>query len=425
MHNHGRSSLAYPTWSAIAGVLLAGAALTLDAALPRGWLFGWAPPAAGAQVLLGSVTGSIITVSAVVFWVRGTFVQLSSGQLSSRVLRWYLADGFQRHTLAFLAGVLGYIVTVALAVGDDGIAPTVATLLAMVLSIGTLLLVVSTVWDSASATQLSEIMAHMAGETIDTVHVLHPEPGSRKDTDPVGGDHDGARPTAVLPAPATGWVQSIDSDRLLSALPAGATLHLHTRVGDFVLERGTIGHLWAAESLDEATVSSAIVVTQRRTRTGNVEFGIRELVDIALQALAPGTRDATSAYEAIQFLGAIMHSVLLRDLPSRIRDDEHGRCLVYSAELDHADYVAISFDQIRQNGAVYPASAAVLLTVLNRLVGEVLRAGLTDRVPPLRRQIAMTLDAVRRADVHEGDRAQVLALAERLEADHAGTVASN
>lgn len=427
MQNHGRSSVRYPTLSAVAGVLLAGAALALDATLPRGWLFGWSPPAASAQVLLGSVTGSIITVSAVVFWVRGTFVQLSSGQLSSRVLRWYLADGFQRHTLAFLAGVLGYIVTVSLAVGDDGSAPTVATLVAMMLSIGTLLLVVTTVWDSANATQLSGIMAHMARETIDTVHALHPEPGTgpANDADVAGEAHDSARPAAVLPAPATGWIQSIDNGRLLSALPAGATLHLHTRVGDFVLERGGIGHVWAAASLDEAAVSSAIVVSQRRTRTGNVEFGIRELVDIALQALAPGTRDATSAYEAIQFLGAIMHSVLLRDLPSRVRDDEHGRCLVYSAELDHGDYVAITFDQIRQNGAMYPASAAVLLTVLNRLVGEVLRVGLTDRLPPLRRQIGMTLDAVRRSDIHEGDRARVLALAEQLEAHHAGTVGSN
>lgn len=401
--------------SAVAGVGVAGALLALDAALPSGWLFGWAPPAAGAQMLLGSVTGAIITVSAVVFWVRGMFVQLSAGQLSSRVLRWYLADRFQRDMLNFLAGALAYLVTVALGVGDGSSAPTIATLVAALMAIGTLLLVVATVWDSAATTQLNEIMARITSDAVDTIRAKHPEAGSAPDVADRRMDLDGdGAPPDVLEAPATGWVHAIDDDRVLAALPAGAVVYLDTHVGDFVLEGSDIGRFSARDAVDGATVASAIVVGHARMRKGNVLLSIRELVDIALQALAPGTSDATSAYEAIHYLGAIMQSILLRDLPIRVRRGAEGRCVVHRADPDHAEYVGIAFDQIRQNGATYPASATVLLGVLNTLADEVARAGLHDRLPALRNQITTTLEAVRRSDMIDADRGHVLGVGESL-----------
>lgn len=218
--------------------------------------------------------------------------------------------------------------------------------------------------------------------------------------------------------PATGWVHHVDERRLLEALPAGASLRLDAGGGDFVFDGSRIGRLSAPQPLDDAVVASALTVSGRRIREGNIKLGMRELVDIALQALAPGTSDATSAYEAIRYLGAVLQTVRVRELPSHVRTGDAGRRLVRGAAPTYDDYVAMKFDQIRQNGATYPAAAAELLKVLNTLADEVVRIGARDRLPALQRQIDMTLHAVRHSDLQDADRVRVLDLAERLRRGH-------
>lgn len=397
-----------PAVSGVLGMVAAVLTLRLDAAMPVGWL-GWSPPAAGTRVLLGSVVGSIITVSALVFWVRGMFVQLSAGQFSSRVLRWYLADHYQQRVLDFLVGVFGYVAVVTVSLGSDPVAPALSTLVSVMLSLAALVLVIVTITDSARDTQLTEVMAELAAETVRAVRETHPERGHGV-TRRTGGDTDIDRSSRrLVHAPAAGWVGHIHGDRLAAGLPPDTTLRLWTRAGTFVLRDAVVGDvLGGDDDYDPATLTRAIHVGRTRQVANDVELGLRNLVDIALQALASGTRDATSAYEAVNHLASVVHEVLVRDLPPDVHEGSDGQRVVRMAELSHADYVDTAFDQIRQSGAMYPAIASVLLTSLHMLIDAVLQAGLPEHVPPLQRHIDLIHDRVEGTELAASDRARVL-----------------
>lgn len=399
-------SLRRPASSGVAGVALAVVTLWIDAVLPAGWLFGWQPPAAGARALLAAVTGSIITVSALVFWVRGMFVQLSAGQFSSRVLRWYLADRYQQQVLDFLVGVFGYTATVTLVVGGDGTVHVLSAVASLAVSLAAFVVVIVTITDSARATQLTQVMARIAERTIAAVRRAHPPPGHGRyrgtDSDTVPDEE-----RRLVHAPAAGWIGQIDHDRLMSTLPSGTTVRLWVRAGTFVLRDGVIGDWCGADDGDPSAFTDAIHISATREVTDDVELGLRNLVDVALQALAVGTRDATSAYEAINYLATIVHEILLRDLPDDVFIGPDGRRVVKMAEPTYPDYVDIAFDQIRRSGSPYPTVAVALLTVLEMLVDVVARAGLSDRVEPLERQIARVNDSLERSDLSPADRDQV------------------
>lgn len=402
-----KTSLRRPVVSGVLGMVAAVVTLRLDAAMPAGWL-GWSPPTTGTSVMLGAVLGSIITVSALVFWVRGMFVQLSAGQLSSRVVRWYLADHYQQRMLDFLVGVFGYLTVVTLALDDASTAPTLSTLVSVALSVAALIIVIVTITDSARTTQLNEVMAHLTRETIRAVDETHPPHGhgvTRRTTDDT--DLDGSARLPVR-AQAAGWVGHIHDDRLAAALPPGTTLRLWTRAGTFVLRDSIIGDVVCAADYDPSEVIRAIQIGRTRQVANDVELGLRNLVDIALQALATGTRDATSAYEAINHLSSVVHEVLVRDLPRDRYEGPDGRCIVRMAELTYADYIDLAFDQIRQSGAMYPAIASVLLTSLHMLIDAVVQAGLPERVPPLQQQIDLVRDRIERTDLAAPDRERVL-----------------
>lgn len=396
-----------PAVSGVFGLLLAMATLQIDGMLPVGWLFGWQPPATGAQALLGAVTGSIITVSALVFWVRGMFVQLSAGQLSSRVLRWYLADRHQQHVLDLLVGVFAYTAAVTLAMGGGPTAPALSTAVSVALSVAALVVVIVMISDSARATELTEIMAQIARETIHAVQQTHPERGQgitgrTSVTGPVG---DG-RFLAVR-APAAGWVGQIHDDLLVDALPPDTTVRLWTRAGSFVLRDIVIADVHGVRDDAQSRVADAIRISRTRDVANDVELGLRNLVDIAQQALVVGTRDATSAYEAINYLASVVQEILLRDLPDDVHSRPDGRRVVRMAELGYTDYVELAFDQIRQSGAGHPAIASVLLTTLHMLIDAVTHAGVTDRVEPLRRQVDLVLEHVERSNLSAADRENV------------------
>lgn len=401
-----KPSLRRPATSAVVGLTLAAATVALDGVLPVGWLFGWRPPADGARALLGAVTGSIITVSALVFWVRGMFVQLSAGQLSSRVLRWYLADRYQQHVLDFLVGVFGYTAAVTLTIGDAPSAPTLSTTVAVALSLAALVVVVVTITDTARATELTEIMAQIARRTSEAVRRTHPAPGQGISRRAGADDADGPAAVRVVHAPAAGWVGAINDDTLLATLPAGATMRLWTRAGSFVLRDTVIADVSGVGDRDLSALVDAIRVSGTREVANDVELGMRNLVDIALQALAMGTRDATSAYEAIHYLASVVHEILLRDLPNDARAAD-GRRIVRMAELGYDDYVDLAFDQIRQSGAGYPAIASVLLTALHMLRDAVKQADLPQRADPLQRQIDLVLRHVERTELAAPDRDKI------------------
>jgi uncharacterized membrane protein len=108
-----------------------------------------------------------------------------------------------------------------------------------------------------------------------------------------------------------------------------------------------------APDLDESIVKGirkACVIGQTRTPAQDLEYGIHQLVEIALRALSPSINDPFTAIVVINRLGAALEDILARQpLPCVLRDKD-GEIRVIADRLNEGAIDA-AFDLIREAGA--------------------------------------------------------------------------
>lgn len=353
-----------------------------------------------ARSVLSTIAGATITVAGIVFSVTVVSVQLASSQFSPRVLRGFLRDRFSQVVIGVVVGTFTYALLLltqtrasGIADGEPAVTRNLGLTVAVVLAATAILAIVAFIDHSARSMQVGEIIARVTQETRDRIESLFPPPGEREDivlTDmarPHGDAH-------VVPAPRDGWVQQLDSEGVLRALPPGASARLDVRIGTFVTAGAPLVTVWPPPDDPDGLhdrLPGAFGFGRGRTMQQDVLFGIRQLVDIALRALSPGINDPTTAHDVLVSLGAVVGDVLTRDLPSRVERGPDDRVLYRPHDPTHADFVHRAFDQIRIAAAPQPGVVVAVLHTLERLNGIVERAGVSGRAEPLRRQAELVV----------------------------------
>jgi uncharacterized membrane protein len=82
----------------------------------------------------------------------------------------------------------------------------------------------------------------------------------------------------------------------------------------------------------------------------DVEFALRQLVEIAVRALSPGINDPFTAITCLDRLGAALSQLAGRDIPSACRYDEQDKLRVITDSVTFAGLTDTAFNQIRQYG---------------------------------------------------------------------------
>jgi uncharacterized membrane protein len=72
-------------------------------------------------------------------------------------------------------------------------------------------------------------------------------------------------------------------------------------------------------------------------------FGIRQIVDVALEALSPGINDTTTAVMCVDYLTAILTQLAPRQIPSSRRYEE-GKLRVIAIGPSFESLLSESFD---------------------------------------------------------------------------------
>ena len=407
----------YPLLASVAAIGLAAITLTIDAITPDE-LLPTSIPSDNAAILLGTVSGAMITAVVVVFWIRGMLVMLSSGQFSSRVLRGYLRDHFQQVVMGFMVGVFVYstVVLLALDASSSGgassassAAPLISVSVAAFLAVSVLLAIVGAIGNSARMTQVDEVVRKVTDTTLAAICKQHPATVEA----PVGPPATGDDCTTVL-AEDTGWVQSIDVGRLLAALPEDTTVRVQVRVGMFVTEGRPLCTIHSLEhQASPDAVRGSILLGRTRTNEEDIEYGIRQLVDIALPGLAPAATDGTTAYEVIAHVGAVLRTLLSRELPPRVLTGDGGRTVIRDQQLTIADYVTRTIDPLRSPAAAHPPTAASLIEMLGSVAGDLHDAGRHDRAALVADQARLVFDGCAATNPHPEDLRRVREVATR------------
>ena len=170
----------------------------------------------------------------------------------------------------------------------------------------------------------------------------------------------------------------------------------------------------------ERDVRREVVIGPARTMQQDIDFGLRQLTDIALRALSPAVNDPTTATEVLFGIASILRPLLLTDLPSPVQRDARGSVLLRPGDLDHSKFVRHAFSQLRHYGASDPAVAVALVRTLRMLVETAERAGRKEALDELHHQISLTLEECDRAGLLPDDLAAVRAgaTAPREHAEH-------
>lgn len=368
-----------PGLMVIGSILLAGGALAIDAGLTGatlpGWIYGGG--ADGARALLSTVAGSMVTVAGVGFSITIVALVLASTQFGPRLLSLFMRDVTSQATLGTFTGTFTYCILVLRTIrgseeGGGGFVPQVAVTVAIgltMLSVAALIYFFHHVSVSIQAPKLVATVARDLDHAIDRLSSRDRGAGGptpeREDLPNVGTD-------AVVTASATGYVQVVDDMALLHiASDHDLCVRVMTRPGLFVVEGNAVFVARPRERVDDQVASalrSTLIVGDVRTAEDDIEYSVRQLVEVALRALSPAINDPFTAMAAVDWLGAALARLADASFPARYRFDDRGRLRVVADISTFGGITHTIFSRIRHYGGTSPV-------VLNRLLEAVAAFG--------------------------------------------------
>jgi uncharacterized membrane protein len=320
-----------------------------------------------AQVILGDIATSIMTVVSIVFAILLMTLTLASMQFSPRILVSFVRDRTTQWTLGIFLGTFSYCMAAlpaarAVPVPFSPVATVAGAMLLALLCVGWLIFFIHHI---SQAISVNHIVDRIAGETERVIDELMPygrSGGGRSEVPwPVG------RSTAVA-CPASGYIRFVDTARLLAvAKAARLQVRVTRRVGHFVPEGVPLLLVSRGDRLDEA-VRAALVATfdigATRTLQQDVEFGVIQIVDIGLRAISPAVNDPSTAITCLDQLGRVVIRWISRDSPATVLSDPPHVPRVLMPWIDVEGLLETAFEQIRHYAETdLPVSLRLLRTL--------------------------------------------------------------
>jgi len=368
-----------------AAVLVEADSQSTSLALSR-WprLFG--ASAEGARVMMSTIAGSMMSVVGVTFSSVLVALALASSQYSSRILRSFLNSRATQSVLGFFAGTFSYCLVVIRTIrsGDDGaFVPNLAVFFGFILAVCSVGILLFFIHHISSSIQASSIIASVAGEALNAVDDLFPQPLATGSSDePPGAPALENLAWRDIAANESGYIQKVDSVLLMRlAHRHELVIRMHHAMGEFVVEGTPLVAVASGQPLSPSLVKPlqfAFTVSRFRTVEQDIAFGIRQLVDVALKALSPGINDVSTAVTCIDYLTTVLVRLASRSFPSPHRYVE-GRLRIITQERDFQTLLAEAFDQIRESS---PGNTTILLRLLHSL-----QTIATCAVQPARREV--------------------------------------
>jgi uncharacterized membrane protein len=344
----------------------------------------------GARALLGAVAASSIGVASTTFSITVAALSLASGQMGPRLLRNFVRDAGNQCALGIFLGTFAYALVVlrtVRAVEEMPFVPHLGVTGALILA---LLCVATLIW----------FVHHVAtGINVETVIDLVNRDLSGA-IDRLSLDQPPQSPPLPAPsgAPVTldkrGYLRAVNEEMLAEwAARESAVLVLLVRPGDYLFPGAPVAEVGdGLSSSAKMVISKAFSLGPKQAAAQDLEFAVRQLVEVAVRALSPGINDPFTAIAVVDRLGATLCELPQRylPLPTVIRD---GQVVLYRPVTDYAGLCDAMFNMVRQSAA---GSPAVLIRILETL-GRVLTAeNRPERRAELLRHATLVLETGRR-----------------------------
>jgi uncharacterized membrane protein len=302
--------------------------------------------------VLGIIASSTLTFLGVVFTLTLVALQLASSQLSPRVVRMFVRSGVTKLAFGILLAAFCYSVAFLVLEGGDHTADSNGLAVAMALVTASLVVFLGYVATTMRLLQVAWVITRVADETRAAISQHIPPADSYLEAT---GPQLTASPVTVTLAEDRrkpfGVLQGVDHRRLvLLAQRHGCVLQLLVRVGEYIPTGGRVIAVHGAAP-PHHKVLAGLNFGRTRTVYQDPSFGLRQLVDIAIQALSPAVNQPTTAVHVIDRLEDLMLRIGRQADQTGCYADKGGRVRFVEPVLAWEDLLSLAFSEITSYGA--------------------------------------------------------------------------
>jgi len=359
----------------------------------------------GAQAMLSTIAGSMMTVAGVVFSVTVVALTLASSQFGPRLLRGFITDSVNQAVLGTFIATFLYSLIILKAAYQNSETPFIphisllVSLFFALSSIAALILFIHRITISIQASSIIGRVLSQFASSIERLTTAKPPPGSgAADGKPVDMIH-------TFAAPSHGYLVRVDTESLMTwAEELDRRVELQVRIGEFIaadMSLFTISGPPLCEP-DLHLLRGAITIATQRIPIQDLTYSILQIAEIAVRSLSPGINDPFTAISCIDRLSGPLRLLAGRFFALEcIRDDNHQVRLRIPTDT-WPGIMTASFAQIRQNAQGKPAVFLSLFGAYARIA-----SGTTDpdRLSDLNHHADMTWAVVESSVPEAYDRA--------------------
>ena len=338
-----------------------------------------------ARAILSAMLGCVSTVLALIFSVALLVLSMVANLFGPRLLYRFVQDWVTQVCIGLFMGAFIYVFLVFLVTHKDehtSFIPQVSLITSWFLVLTAFGFLVFYSHRVAVLIQNPDAI----GRIVDDLRraVERTTPFNARGLQPTQPDsaktESGRSGVAALPSKSSGYVQEIDHHALVTAAAkAGAQISIPFRPGQFLLEGETLAVVSPTSAVDllSPLILRSITLGRHRVLSQDLEFGVAQIVEIAIRALSPAINDTFTGVASVDLLGEALTILAAAPQNNGHWFDLDGNLRLRERPLVLCRLVKQAFDQIRQAAAGNPAVLIRLLSTLGRLAPKL--QGVEDR----------------------------------------------
>src|ERR1700719_2209683 len=328
-----------------------------------------------ARAILSAMMGAVATVLALIFSVALLVLSMVATLFGPRLLYRFLQDWVTQATIGMFMGTFVYICLVFLVTHQDPrstFIPQISLIVSWALVVFSFGFLVYYSHRIASSIQNPDMIAAI----VDDLYVAAGGAHAAGFGEGAGAVPDQAeilrqaKTGATVLCAKSGYLQHVEQGALVAAANAAdALIVLRFRPGQFVLRGEPLAAIVPANNVHtlEAAIDRGIHIGRHRTLTQDSEFGIAQVVEIAIRALSPAVNDTCTGVACVDWLADALLTLAERPPLEGNWYDTGSHLRVWMPPVRLERLAKLAFDQIREASATTPAVLIRQLDMIRRL----------------------------------------------------------
>src|SRR5581483_5927630 len=328
-----------------------------------------------ARAILSATMGAVATVLALIFSVALLVLSMIATLFGPRLLYRFLQDKVTQMTIGIFMATFVYISLVFLVThqtSDSTFIPQISLIMSWVLVVVSFGFLVYYSHRIATSIQNPDLVAHVAGDIYPHASNAH-ERGTFEGIGVAPEDDIVLREAsegAVIRSTKSGYLQFIDHEVLvLATQKVGAKIIFRFRPGQFILRGEELASVCPPEDITvlHDAIHRSVKIGNHRTLTQDSEFGIAQIVEIAIRALSPAVNDTFTGMACVDWLGDVLIGLAENPPLEGNWFDLDGTLRVWMPAIRLERLAKHAFDLIRQSAVQNPAVLIRQLDSIRRL----------------------------------------------------------